>query len=90
MVLELSNEGRTVKIRIGNIHLQYLGPKNLVRFKKINDVYEGCISVDTEFLNDGVIEVEEDYIDLADILSSYSYDVKNILSNISDYRIVNT
>lgn len=35
MIPELSNDGRTVKIKIGNIHLQYLGPKNLIRFKKI-------------------------------------------------------
>lgn len=88
MVLELSNEGRTVKIRIGNIHLQYLGPKDLKRFIKITDVSEGCISVDTEFLNDGVTEVEEDYIDLVDVLSSYDYNVKKIINSISDYRIV--
>lgn len=88
MILELSNDGRTVKIKIGNIHLQYLGPKNLIRFKKITDVSGGCISVDTEFSNDGVVEVEEDYIDLGDILSKYDYDVNKVFDSITGYRIV--
>lgn len=87
MILELGNDGRTVKIKIGNIHLQYLGPKNLIRFKKITDVSGGCISVDTEFSNEGVVEVEEDYIDLEDILSEYDYDVNKVLDSITEYRI---
>ena len=40
MDLTLSNIGRTVKIKIGSINLQYLGPKNLIKFNKITNVVD--------------------------------------------------
>lgn len=86
-VLELSNQGRTVKIKIGKIHLQYFGPKNLVRFRKINQVIEGCVYVDTVFRKKFWKYVEEDYIDLNDLLMEYSYDSKKVLRGISRYVI---
>ncbi len=43
----------------------------------------GCISVATEFSNDGVVEVEEDCIDLGDMLSKYDYDVNKVFDSIA-------
>lgn len=86
-VLELSNQGRTVKIKIGKIHLQYLGPKNLVKFHKINKVIAGCMYVDTVFRNIIKEYVEEDYIDLNDLLMEFSYDADKVLKGITEYVI---
>lgn len=52
--------------------VQYLGPKNLVSFHRINKVKNDVVYVDTYFMNeDGVIYTEEDYIDLRDLFDEY-------------------
>lgn len=87
-ILTLSNEKSNVVIRIGNIRLQYLGPKNLVRFNKINKVENGVIYVDTIFILDGKQCNEEDYIDLIDLLDEFNYNSEEIVSNITEYKII--
>lgn len=66
------NEGRTVYVKYGESTMQYLGPKNLISFKKVNAYGGGMISVDTYFSNpQGEIYIEEDYINLYDVLGDY-------------------
>lgn len=89
LTLYLRNEGRTVLIDIGSIHLRFTGSKSLIRFVKINKVYDGMIHVDTEFLYDGEKVIEEEYIDLEDLLEEYNYNTKEILASITEYKIVN-
>ena len=86
--LFLSNERRMVKIKIDDIQLQYLGPKNLVEFKKVNNVINGCIYVDTVFVDEGREYIEEDYIDVKDLLIEYNYNADVILRKIDSYEIV--
>lgn len=86
--LYLSNKGSTVKIKIDNINLQYLGPKNLIRFMKINSADEGVLYVDTLFADtDGNGYIEEDYIDIEDLLLEFKYDVQSILKEVRNYTI---
>lgn len=85
--LKLSNNGRTVKIKIDNITLQYMGPKNLIRFNKINKISSGCLYVDTIFLDEDAQYVEEDFIDIKDLLMEYGYNADIILNEITEYEI---
>lgn len=66
------NKGRTVFVKFGGSTMQYMGPKNLVGFKKVNRYGGGMISLDTYFFNSkGEIYIEEDYINLYDVLKDY-------------------
>lgn len=84
----LYNTGRYVHIKIGNIHLRYLGPKSLVEFIKINLYDDGYIEVDTKFNRGGKIEIEEDYIDVTDILQDFGYNTKEVLSRVNNFIII--
>ena len=87
MKLYITNKGRNVEIDIGNIHLTYTGPKNLVRFKEITKVKSGCLYINTVFRTASKQYVEEDYVDIKDILLEYNYNADEILKNITDYII---
>lgn len=86
-ILYIYNKGSQIHVRFNNIHIQYLGPKVLSRFIKVNDYTDGCISVDTEYKIDNKLIVEEDYIDLRDVFSLYDYDIESILKSISKIEI---
>ncbi len=79
----LYNKGRGIVLRFNNERVQYLGPKNLVGFHRINVVKGGVIYVDCYYRgDDNVIYSEEDYIDLNDVLSNYQHIING------RYRIV--
>lgn len=69
------NEGRMVTVEYGKLRAQYCGPKNLVGFKKLNRVVGNTLYIDTYFLNDGQIFVEEDYIDIADVFTDFDIQI---------------
>lgn len=74
--VSIYNEDRYIHIICGTNHIQYMGPKNLVSFKKINRFVGNTVYIDTYFINeDKSIYVEEDYIDLKDIFNEYGVDV---------------
>ncbi len=70
--LYVSNEGRNIIINYKNKRIQYMGPKNLIKFNHINKVYNGVLYVDTTFSDgeNGTYE-EEEYIDLIDVCDEY-------------------
>lgn len=69
----LSNNGRKVIIKYKKQVVSYLGPKNLVRFVRVNNINNGVLSVQTIFKNaDGEEYSEEDYIDLMELDSEYA------------------
>lgn len=82
-ILYLSNVGRIVHIDIGDIHIQYTGPKSLIRFLNINSFEEGVIYVETKFK----YGVEEDYIDVLDLLQEYKYNPEIYLPLITRVEI---
>ncbi len=68
----LDNIDRTVIVYAGDRKFSYLGPKNLVAFKRIRKNIKNVLYVDTYFRDDdGRIYDEEDYIDLNDIFEGY-------------------
>lgn len=68
----LSNEGRNVILTFNENRIQYLGPKNLLSFHRINRIEQNVIYIDCYFEDlDGKIYCEEDYIDLSDVLCGY-------------------
>lgn len=80
----LSNDGRNVLIEFDNKHYQYLGPKNLQGFNRINQVRENVIYVDCCFLDENnKIYHEEDYVDLNEILGKDC----SVLSNLYMVKI---
>ena len=85
--LLISNNGRNVIIKIDAIRLQYLGPKNLIKFININKVSNGCIYVNTLFKDEETEYEEEDFIDLTAILSEFNYNADRILNNIDKYLV---
>lgn len=85
--LLLGNNGRNVIIKIDDIRLQYLGPKNLIKFININKVSNGCIYVNTLFKDEETAYEEEEFIDLTDILSEFNYDSDKILNSIDKYLV---
>lgn len=71
--INIYNEKRNVHILFNNNHIQYLGPKNLISFKKVNCIVGNTIYIDTYFSNsDGNIYVEEDYIDTKSLFDEYN------------------
>ncbi|MCD8129798.1 MAG: hypothetical protein LUE16_00720 [Lachnospiraceae bacterium] len=85
--LYLYNKGTQVHVQLDKMHIQYMGPWSLIRFIKIYDYSDGCISVDTEFKTEDENWIEEDYIDLRDVFGDYEYDVEAIIKSISDIEI---
>ena len=85
--LLLSNNGRNVIIKIDDIRLQYLGPKNLIKFININKVSNGCMYVNTLFKDEETEYEEEDFIDLSDILSEFEYNSDKIINDIDNYSV---
>ena len=81
--LYISNLGSEIHLDMDNIHLKYLGPKSLEKFISINEFDGQVISVETQF-NYGT---EEEYIDVADVLSDYNYNVAECLKQITDVKI---
>lgn len=79
----IHNKGRDIIVETNQFRHQYLGPKNLVSFRQINQVENDVIYVDAVFRDDkkGFI-AEEDYIDLKDVLQNdanilnYKYSVQ--------------
>lgn len=85
-LIYLYNEGRTVHVDFQDYKMEYLGPKNLVAFKRINRVQNGMICVDTYFYDtDNTIYTEEDYVDLTDVFGDY--DLEGILPENIEVRI---
>ena len=79
----LYNNGRNIILYFNNNRVQYLGPKNLVGFHRINNIKGDVIYVDCYYKDDNnVIYSEEDYIDLTDVMSDY-IDVIN-----GNYRVI--
>lgn len=74
-MITLTNKGRQIILNIDGVDYQFLGPKNLVAFKKINKVDSDVIYVDTYYMNDDVIHVEEEYVDIKDVLSEFGVSV---------------
>ena len=68
----LYNEGRNIILETPSGRVQYLGPKNLLCFHRINKIFDNVVYVDCCFEDEkGTIYHEEDYIDLTDVLSEY-------------------
>lgn len=80
-VLYISNKGRTVFIDLTDIHIQYCGPKSLIKFLKINKYDDAVVYVETEFS----YGIEEDYIDIYDLFQEYNYE--KYISLISNVKI---
>ena len=70
-LIKISNKGRNIILNIDGTDYQYLGPKNLIAFKHISKVEHNVVYVDTYYLGDGGIYVEEEYIDIEDVLADY-------------------
>lgn len=82
----LYNEGTNVFLRYGNHVMQYLGPKNLVGFHKINRVQGGMIHVDTYYYDtDNTVYSEEEYVPYEEVFEDY--DLKQILPANIDVKI---
>ena len=60
----LYNEGRNIHIVYEDLHFQFLGPKNLISFKNINRIVDGCAHVNSYYSDKKIIYIEEEYIDL--------------------------
>lgn len=66
--LYLYNVGREIFCSIKGKTISYLGPKNLLGFKRVNQNKQNCLYVECYFLNElSVIYTEEDYIDLEEL-----------------------
>lgn len=86
-MITLTNKGRQIILNIDGVDYQFLGPKNLVAFKKINKVDSDVIYVDTYYMNDDVIYVEEEYVDIKDVLSEYDIPVpRNYIVLIKEHK----
>lgn len=86
-IITLTNKGRQIILNIDGVDYQFLGPKNLVAFKKINKVDSDVIYVDTYYMNDDVIYVEEEYVDIKDVLSEYDIPVpRNYIVLIKEHK----
>lgn len=81
--LYISNLGSEIHLDMDNIHLKYLGPKSLEKFICINEFDGQVISVETQF----TYGTEEEYIDVADALSDYNYNVAECLNQITNVKI---
>lgn len=67
------NEGRYVHLNVGQEEITYMGPRNLIAFKKINKKKGNMLYIDTFFSDDeGTIYVEEDFVDLGELASDYN------------------
>ena len=45
--LYISNDGSYISLDIGDIHVNYLGPINLIRFIRVNRFEGGVVHVET-------------------------------------------
>lgn len=81
--LYISNLGSEIHLDMDNIHLKYLGPKSLEKFICINEFDGQVIYVETQF----TYGAEEEYIDVADALSDYNYNVAECLNQITNVKI---
>ena len=81
--LYISNLGNEIHLDMDNIHLKYLGPKSLEKFISIDKFDGQVISVETQF----TYGTEEEYIDVADVLSDYNYNVTECLNQITNVKI---
>lgn len=79
----ISNLRSEIHLDMDNIHLKYLGPKSLEKFISINEFDGQVISVETQF----TYGTEEEYIDVADVLSDYNYNVAECLNQITNVKI---
>ena len=81
--LYLYNDGRNVIILYNEHRIQYLGPKNLLSFHKVNKILENVIYVDCYFTSkEDKIYCEEDYIDLGDLFQ------ENNLELVANYEVI--
>lgn len=60
----LYNTGRNIHIEYEDLHFQFLGPKNLISFKNVNRIVNGCAHINTYFSDKKIIYIEEEYVDL--------------------------
>ena len=86
--LYLSNSKNLVEVRLGNKTITYIGPKNLVRFYKINKIDGNTLYVDTVFSYLREKYIEEDYIDLEDILGVTEKEANKILNSIENTVVI--
>lgn len=71
----LSNDGRNVHVALPAGMITYMGPKNLIAFRRIKCVKDDVVYVDAYFANkEGRVYCEEDYIDLRDLCKEYGYE----------------
>ena len=84
-IITLSNEGRNIVLNVEGVNYQFLGPKNLIAFKKINKVESNVIYVDTYYSDENGIYVEEEYVDIVDALADFGATVPdNYVCRIED------
>ena len=81
--LYISNNGSYISLDIGDIHVSYLGPINLIRFIRVNRFDGGVVHVETEFADC----IEEEYIDVAYALSETDCDIPEVLKSITSVKI---
>lgn len=86
-VIKLSNDGRNVILNIEGVSYQFLGPKNLIAFKKINKVEDNVIYVDTYYTGTEGVYIEEEFIDIVDVLADYNASIPdNYVCRIEDAK----
>ncbi len=69
----LYNVGREIHIVFEDLHFRFMGPKNLIAFKSVNRISEGCAHVNTYFSDKKVIYLEEEYVDIRGEFEEYDY-----------------
>jgi len=73
----LYNEGPKIIVEFQKYKMEYLGPKNLIAFKKVNRLQDRMVCVDTYFFDENKkIYIEEEYVDLVDIFSDYGLEME--------------
>lgn len=65
------NEGRYIHIVYEDLHFKFMGPKNLIAFKNVNRITEGCAHVNAYYRDKKVIYLEEEYIDIKGEFAAY-------------------
>lgn len=69
--LYLYNEGRYIHIEYEDLHFKFMGPKNLISFKNVNDIVDGCAHVNAYYCDKKVVYLEEEYIDIRSEFAEY-------------------
>ncbi len=70
----LYNIGRNIHIEFEDLHFQFLGPRNLISFKNVNRIIDGCAHINAYFSDKKMICLEEEYVDLKNEFIEYGYE----------------